>query len=365
MTAGAAPESATVPSRVARASTWPGRIVGLDLARGAAIIGMLAAHVGDSGRRGNDVEGWGWLWIADGRPSAVFAVLAGVTISLMSAGDRVGTGHTAVRVATRGLLLIAAGFVLDGLGTPVAIILGNLGVMFLVVIPAIRWSPRALAGAGLAVLVGGAVAFHFVEGAWDGIPVADKVTLEYYPVIAWTGYVLVGMAVGKLRLREPAVASALVWTGAVGTAITHGAAILAGAAAPWREATGPWWASLTAHSTSPFEMVGNTFVALLVIGVCLWIARPTPLFFPALAFGSMSLSTYTAQIVVIATVGDQIVRHPSNVSFAVVTLSIMAAATVWRVARGAGPLERLLTIASSRAADALAARRGSSSRPLP
>jgi uncharacterized membrane protein len=329
----------------------------LDLARAAAIIGMFAAHVGDSGHRGNDVEGWGWLWIADGRPSAVFAVLAGVTISLMMASDRIGTGHTAVRVATRGLILIAVGFLLDALGTPIAIILGNLGVMFLVVIPAIRWSPRVLAGAGSAVLMGGAVAFHFVEGAWEGIPVADTVTLKYYPVMVWAGYVLVGMAVGKLRLREPAVASALVWTGAVGTAIAYGTAVLCGASAPWREATGPWWASLEAHSTSPFEMVGNTFVALLVIGVCLWVARPTPLYFPALAFGSMSLSTYTAHIVVIAIVGEQIVRHPSNVSFAVLTLSLMAAATVWRAFLGAGPLERVLTIASTKTADALAGSR--------
>ncbi len=357
MTAGAAAESATAPSRLGRASTWPGRIVGLDLARAAAIIGMLAAHVGDSGQRGNDVGGWDWLWIADGRPSAVFAVLAGVTISLMTASDRVGTGHAAIRVATRGLLLIAAGIVLDALGTPIAIILGNLGVMFLVVIPAIRWTPRALAVAGLAVLVGGAVAFYFVEGAWDGIPVVDTVTSEYYPVIAWAGYVLVGMAVGKLRLREPAVASALVGTGAAGTAITYGAAIVVGAAAPWREATGPWWASLEAHSTSPFEMVGNTFVALLVIGVCLWIARSTPLFFPALAFGSMSLSTYTAHIVVIAIVGKEIVRQPSNVAFAVLTLSLMAGATVWRAFLGAGPLEKLLTVASNKAADAVAGGR--------
>ncbi len=357
MTAGAAAEPATASSRVSRASAWPGRIVGLDLARAAAIIGMFAAHVGDSGVRGNDVAGWGWLWIADGRPSAVFAVLAGVTISLMSESDRFGTGHTAVRVATRGVILIAAGFVLDALGTPIAIILGNLGMMFLVIIPAIRWSPRALAGAGFAVLVVGAAAFHFVEGAWDGFPVVETVTRTYYPVIAWAGYLLVGMAVGKLRLREPAVASALVWTGAVGTAIAYGAAVLWGASAPWQEATGPWWASLEAHSTSPFEMVGNTFVALLVIGVCLWIARPTPLFFPALAFGSMSLSTYTAHIVVIAIVGDQIVRQPSNVSFVVLTLSLMAAATVWRAFLAAGPLERLLTLASTETADAVAGSR--------
>ncbi|WP_291383373.1 heparan-alpha-glucosaminide N-acetyltransferase domain-containing protein [Demequina sp.] len=348
-----------------RVSAWPGRIVGLDLARAAAIIGMLAAHVGDSGLRGDDAAGWGWLWVADGRPSAVFAVLAGTTISIMSASDRVGSEHTAVRVATRAVILVAVGLVLNALGTPVAVILGNLGVMFLLVIPAIRWTPRALAVAGSGVLVGGAVAFRFVEGAWDGIPVAEAVTHYYYPAMAWTGYVLVGMAVGKLRLREPAVASALVWTGALGTAVTYGVAILVGAAAPWQTATGPWWASLTAHSTSPFEMVGNTFVALLVIGVCLWIARPTPVFLPALAFGSMSLSVYSAQIVVIAIAGDQIVWHPSNVAFAVLTLALMAAATVWRVFLGAGPLERALTLASTKAADAVAAPRGSGSGPRP
>lgn len=357
MTASAAAESATAPSRVAHASAWPGRIVGLDLARAAAIIGMLAAHVGDSGLRGDDAAGWGWLWVADGRPSAVFAVLAGVTISLMSAADRVGTGHTATRVATRGVILMGVGLVLESLGTPIAVILGNLGVMFLVVIPAIRWSPRVLAVVGSAVLVGGAVAFHFVEGAWDGIPVAELVTGTYYPVIAWAGYVLVGMAVGKLRLREHAVASALVWSGAVGGAVTYGAAVLWGAAPPWEPATGLWWASLTAQSTSPFEMVGNTFTALLVVGACLWVARPTPVFLPALAFGSMSLSMYSAQIVAIAIAGDQIVWQPSNVSFAVLTLSLMAAATVWRVTLGAGPLERAITVASTRAADAVVGSR--------
>lgn len=365
MTAGAAADPATAPSHMTRVSAWPGRLVGLDLARAAAIIGMLAAHVGDSGLRGDDAAGWGWLWVADGRPSAVFAVLAGVTMSLMGAADRVGVGHTAARVATRGAILIAVGFVLSALGTPVAVILGNLGVMFLLVIPAIRWAPRILGAAGAVVLVGGAVAFHSVEGAWDGIPVADTVTAEYYPVLTWTGYVLVGMAIGKLRLRERPVASALVWIGAAGAAMTYGVAIIVGASAPWREATGPWWASLTAHSTSPFEMVGNTFVALLVIGACLWIARPTPVFLPALAFGSMSLSVYSAQIVVIAIVGDQIVWQPSNVSFAALTLSLMAAATVWRFAVGAGPLERLLTFASTTTADALAAHRWPGSPPRP
>jgi hypothetical protein len=165
------------------------------------------------------------------------------------------------------------------------------------------------------------------------------------------------MALGKIRLGEPRVASALVLTGAAGTALVHGAAIPWGASAPWQDATGPWWASLEPHSSSPFEMVGNTCVALLVIGVCLWIARPLPVLLPALALGSMSLSVYTAHVVVIAIAGDSIVWDPSNVALVALTFSLMAAATVWRVLVGPGPLERVLTSVSTRAADVFAGSR--------
>ncbi|WP_291377421.1 heparan-alpha-glucosaminide N-acetyltransferase domain-containing protein [Demequina sp.] len=357
MTAGPTEATAGASPRIAAAMRWPGRIVGLDLARAAAIIGMLAAHVGDSGHRGNDADGWGWLWVADGRPSAVFAVLAGVTVTLIARADAVGAGHAAIRVAVRGAILIGAGFALGLLDTPIAVILTHLGVMLLVVIPAMRWGARALFAAGGVVLVGGAVAYHSVALAAEGIPVAQTLTGGYYPVIAWAGYVLVGMGIGRLALREVATAGALVWMGAVAAVAGYGLGALAGSTAPWQEPAGPWWASLEAHSTSPAEMVGNTGVALLVIGVCLLLARPTAVFFPVLAFGSMSLSVYTAHVIVIAMAGDQIVWEPSNVSFAALTLSLMAAATVWRVAWGAGPLERLMTIASSRTADALAAPR--------
>jgi hypothetical protein len=339
---------------------WPGRIVGLDLARAAAIIGMLAAHVGDSGHRGGDADGWGWLWIADGRPSAVFAVLAGVTVSLIARADAVGAGHAAIRVAVRGAILIGAGFLLDLLDTPIAVILTHLGVMLPVVIPAMQWGVRALFASGGVVLVVGALAYHGVALAADGIPVIETATGGHYPVIAWAGYVLVGMGIGRLPLQEGGTARALAWVGTVTTVVGYGVGSLAGSSAPWRQPEGPWWASLEPHSTSPAEMVGNTGVALMVIGVCLLVARPIALYFPALSFGSMSLTVYTAHVVVIAMVGDQIVWEPSNVSFAALTLSLMAVATVWRAAVGAGPLERLMTTASSRTADAVATPRTAS-----
>jgi len=320
-------------------------------------MGMFAAHIGDSGTRGLDTDGWHWLWIADGRSSALFAVLAGVTISLMLSRDPSGRTHAAVRVAVRGAVLLLAGYALDALGTPVDVILTNLGLMFLLVIPAMWWRPRTLSVVGLGVLVVGGIVFPLVEDLGVGIPILEKVASHHYPAAVWAGYLLVGMAVGRARLRETHTAVHLMWWGAVTAAIAYGAGAASGGATPWadrglRTPPGPAWASIAPHSNSPFELMGNVGVALAVIGLCLLAARPSRWAFPLLAFGSMSLTMYTAHILVIAAVGDAIVWKPSNVALVAMTLALMAAATVWRVAVGAGPLERGLTRISVAAADA-------------
>lgn len=342
----------------ALASAWNGRLAGLDAARALALVGMFAAHVGDAGTRGQDTDGWRWLWVADGRSSALFAVLAGVTISLM--GAKAGTHHlrhTAARIAVRGGVLIVAGYVLDALDTPVDAILTNLGLMFLLVIPAMRWRAGAQAAAGALILIGGGAGFMAVEGFARGIPIVEKFASQHYPALAWTGYLLVGMAVGRLPLRTSRAAGQLITAGAGVAVAAYGIGAVLGGALPWADArvahfSEPAWASVAPHANTPFELVGNTGVALLLIGVCLLISRPSAFTFPVLAFGSMSLTMYTAHLVVIAVVGDEMVWQPSNVALVVMTLALLVAATVWRVAAGAGPLERLLTSASSRTADA-------------
>jgi len=117
-------------------------------------------------------------------------------------------------------------------------------------------------------------------------------------------------------------------------------------------AAGEAWASVSPHSNTPFELIGNTGVALVVIGVCVAAVRPSRWMLPVLAFGSMSLTMYTAHILVIAAVGDPIVWQPSNVALVVLTIVLISMATAWRVWVGAGPLERLVATASTRVADA-------------
>lgn len=345
-----------------RTARWTGRIAGLDLARAIALIGMFAAHIGDSGIRGADQDGWPWLWIFDGRASAIFAVLAGVTIALMAAKDPVGTTHTGVRVATRGALLMAAGYAVGALGTPVDVILTNLGLMFVLVLPFLRVRPPVLlAAAGVAFTLG-SVASRAASDSLDGWWVVEKLVSENYPALAWSGYVLVGMAIGKTDLRARGKALMLVWIGALAAGLSYGTGILLGGAAPWSgmdpsSAPGVAWASVAPHSNTSFELSGNTGVALMVIGLCVAAVRPSRWALPFLAFGSMSLTMYTAHILVIAAVGDPIVWQPSNVALVVLTLVLIGAATAWRVWIGAGPLEQAVTKASTRLADATASVR--------
>jgi len=324
---------------------------------------MFAAHIGDSGTRGSDTDGWHWLWIVDGRSSAMFAVLAGVTISLMTAKDPTGRTHAAVRVAARGAVLIIAGYVLDLFGTPVDVILTNLGLMFLLVIPAMWWRGRARAVVGIGILVIGGLVFPSFEDLGEGIPIFEKLASHHYPALIWAGYLLVGMAVGCMPLRAAGTAARLAVWGAVTAAIAYGAGAANGGTTPWGDTGfgqpgGPEWASIAPHSNSAFELMGNVGVALMVIGVCVLAVQPSRWTFPLLAFGSMSLTMYTAHVLVIAIVGDEIVWMPSNVALVALTVALMAAATLWRATMGAGPLERELTRVSGAAADAITSRDG-------
>lgn len=74
------------------------RLVGIDLARGLAVFGMYAAHVGpdpgEGGLVGNLME------LTHGRSSALFAVLAGFSILLI-------TGRNAPKSGVAGRQAIA------------------------------------------------------------------------------------------------------------------------------------------------------------------------------------------------------------------------------------------------------------------
>ncbi|MGY1643688.1 heparan-alpha-glucosaminide N-acetyltransferase domain-containing protein [Geodermatophilus sp. SYSU D00703] len=368
----ASPGCATRPRPVPEGSTDRfGRIVGLDVARALAVFGMLGAHVGivapDVGASPST-----WTGVVNGRSSILFAVLAGISVALLSGRTTPATGEelvgARVRILVRAAWVFAIGGVLEALGTDVDVILGVYAVLFVLALPFLRWSPRRLlvAAAVLAVLTPPAdlVLTHVVVAtdAYDA-PFVWLTVTGVYPALIWWTFILVGLAVGRCDLTTARVRLRLVAAGAGLAVVGYGGGWLS--TQWWAAATPQTWVLedtarpetsdpvlLTGafpHTGTTFEIVGSVGVALTVIAVCLAVADRLPrVVFPLAAVGSMALTAYTGGIVAVAITGtlDYTTNH-AWLAFVVVTT---AAATLWRIFLGRGPLERLLTWSSTGAA---------------
>ena len=121
-----------------RAFGRPPRVVALDIARGLAVLGMAAAHtVSLPGEiRLNDPSTW--VEIVSGRSSILFAVLAGISIAIMTGRTRIPAdteiGRLRLQLVARGLVIFAIGLALELLGTSIAVILTFYGAVYAVAI---------------------------------------------------------------------------------------------------------------------------------------------------------------------------------------------------------------------------------------
>jgi uncharacterized membrane protein len=131
-----------------------GRIVGLDLARFVAVVGMMAVHVWLYA----DLKTGEQLWFSGqftGRASALFAVLAGVGVVLSTRTPLRRGRQMAARwmLVGRGVALIAIGLTLGLLQPPMLVILVSYGVMFWFLALALTWPRRVLVAGGVVLVV--------------------------------------------------------------------------------------------------------------------------------------------------------------------------------------------------------------------
>jgi uncharacterized membrane protein YeiB len=347
-------------------------VVGLDVARALAVFGMLGAHVGAVPRDVATVPS-SWLGIVQGRPSILFAVLAGISVALLSGRTTPVTGDDLVRarmrIFVRAAWVFAIGGVLEALGTDVDVILGVYAVLFVLALPFLQWPPRRLllAAGVLAVLTPPAnlLLAHFVEATDAGeTPFVWLAVTGPYPALIWWTFILVGLAVGRCDLRSGGVRATLATAGVLLAALGYG-----GGWVSWqwwsggRPLPGPekfserpaewdptWLSGAAPHSGTTFEIVGSVGVALVVVAVCLVVAERLPVVtFPLAAVGSMALTVYAGSIVAMWALGTD--SYPAdNWPWLAYVLVTLVAATAWRLLVGRGPLERLLTWSSTRAA---------------
>lgn len=371
------------PLRRLRDVGRPPRVMGVDVARGVAVIGMIGAHVGMTAPfEWERIETWTAL--VHGRSSLLFALVAGISIALLSGGVRRPELDDLPRIrlglVARGAVVFAIGCALELVGTGIAIILTIYGVLFVAILPFLRWRVRSLWIAAGAFALLGPVSLATVrllspDAYGEGIALA----FGPYPVTAWMPLLLAGMAIGRTELLRVRTGVALLLGGAAATTAGYGIGTLLAAPAEALTAPGadpspalervaalgiplrPLWAliEVAPHSGATLEIVGSGGLAAAIVGLCLLVARPLRwLLLPIAALGSMPLTAYSAQIVAIAATGGLAAAEAEEgAMWPLLTVVLLVATTAWMLLLGTGPLERLTRIASAWMAGAAGARR--------
>lgn len=273
------------------------RLHGLDLARALALIGMMAAHLGPIHP------------VTRGYPSVLFAVLAGVSMGIISARATGDLSVTRFRLLLRGVVLLGLGTVLSLVQTGIVEVLTVIGVSYVLLLPVVTWRIRRLAVLLAALVVGGPLlvaADNYFVIQWGDPGVAELLT-GVYPLLAWLAYMLVGLLIHRLAGETAAgAAGRQVWLSATGLALLVGTQLiieLTDFRVGPNDILNPIGAYLQGkpHSGGLLDVLGAAGAAMMVIGVCLLACRATAVVwasYPLRALGSMSLTVYITHVLI-------------------------------------------------------------------
>jgi uncharacterized membrane protein len=222
-------------------SDRPGRVIGVDVARGIALFGMMAVHVfATFDRHGTPTLA---TVLAGGRSATTFVLVAGVSLAFLSGTHRVVDGRArtaaAAGIVVRAFLIGAIGLLL-GYATDVseiAVILPYYAVLFLLAIPLLGLRPRTLALAAAALIAAAPVVIMaLVDADGPSFRGSDNATFDTlvhdpcglivgllftgpYPALAYLAYLCAGLAIGRLDLSSRRLATWLLG-GGLGLALT-------------------------------------------------------------------------------------------------------------------------------------------------
>lgn len=333
------------------------RLIGVDVARAFAILGMFVLHTLPPGT----------VWLFDllasgGRPQVLFALLDGVGLALMTGAAMPPSELESKRllrlqIAARGVLLVALGLFLSTLGTGIVVILDYYGVYFFLMLPMLFLRARFIALPALLLLVAGPWLSSLISDAtgFTYVPAVNQLLAWLftgtYPAIIYLGYVLVGVYItrtGMLWGRRSVAASA------IATAIAASAYL----AVVFLEQNLSWVA------VSTLESVGAASINVALVGALTFGLdglrpprnRVPGLTHPLRVLGAMPISIYSFHVVYVAVIATTMFAQSSIVpdtrsigSFVALIALSVSFAVAWNHFFGRGPLERLSRSLSPRA----------------
>lgn len=370
------------------------RVVGVDVARCVALVGMIATHTLTSTHPDGSVTLV--QQIAGGRASALFAVLAGVSLSMMSGRTTPVRGREARAVsaglAARAGLVALLGLVLGELDSGVLVILTYYGVLFCLGIAFLRLRAGRLLALGAVAVVVLPVLSHLLRADLPEPSIANptlasladplgllvQLTLTgTYPAVPWLGYLLVGMGLGRLDLtkRRTAVQLVLVGTGLALLASSVSRLLLERPGVLERldaTLTGPsvgnlpyalvhgmfgttptgtwWWLAVDApHSGTPLDLTRTIGSALVVTGLSLALGRLAPRVVGVLfGAGAMTLTLYSVHLVLRS---PWLLREDGLRTFLSHVVIVLLVGAAYRWEGRSGPLERAVARVARSASD--------------
>lgn len=375
------------------------RLLGIDAARGIALLGMMAVHsliaVSDDG---TPTLSYG---ISAGRASALFAVLAGVGIAFTTGRAQVRRANwrpTAASLAARAAVIGVIGLLL-GYGEPTlaVVILPYYAILFLLAIPLVFLPTRMLAATGVLVTLIVPTVIEWLS------PVLPEPSLENptlpaiidnplgwatelfvngeFPALPWVAYMCAGIVIGRLNLSSANVAGYLVLAGsavAVSTRILAevllfqlgGIEHIMSSASLSREEVidiisygadgsvpGPtlWALAIDGpHSSTPLDLLGTIGSSAAVIGAMLFLGHVTNkrvagiinvVMTPLAAAGSMTLTLYVLHIWFINSSYDV---YSAWTGYILQVLGAFGIGLFVKYTTGRGPLEAFVTMIANR-----------------
>ncbi|MGJ4069799.1 hypothetical protein ACN4EB_09105 [Corynebacterium macclintockiae] len=322
------------------------RILGLDIARGLAILGMIYLHLGHP------------LWqakvILSGLPAALFAVIAGVTMMLIwnnatrrvaaqaqaeaqaqaAAEAQTGTGanarkpqatptQTIAKLAARGAIITLIGLALLPAGGEIQVVLVVLGATML----ATAWVPPLPTAAKAALLL-----IATAAATWRYAPLELPLP---YPHLAWVAYILAGMILFDVYVGKDGAGA-----GGVQKLTTATACLAAAAGFYLRFQTDlPGWARATGHTGVLGEIVLSIAVAAIVLHLCMIVGRHVRAGNPLVALGSMALTVYILHVLTALWWQTHVSLH-SDLWAAAFIAAFLVFAWVWKKL-ASGPAKKL------------------------
>lgn len=347
----------------------PGRVDGVDAARGLALIGMFVAHLAPDPASVDAAE---LVALSSERPRLLFALTAGIGLGLLTGAAR-PVADAAVRwtvrrqIAIRALLLIALGLIVVAVFAPlVFVILDVYGVAFLVMLPLLFLPGRVAVALGALLLTMTPAIATIAERDPETAALADGplgLVAEWflvgaYPVIIWVPVMLIGLGLARLDVAAPRVVAGYALAGAaVASVALPLSRLLPDAALPAGPDTPAWAAPVRIT----LETLGNTAVGVLIVAAAVTLtvlARPAvrrvagAVLSPITAMGAMPLTIYTAHLVIISfgkyRSESGVITDDSWPLLVWLTIGSMLFAWLWRRYLGRGPLEQALRWASGR-----------------